>query len=73
MTLITINISQIWNSSFSRYYDYTKYNNLASIGSVVIDSVTGTKTVRNFQNTETVFVYDTQRDGTGSPMLNGRT
>ena len=38
-----------------------------AVGSVVIDSVTGTKTVRNFQNTETVFVYDTQRDGTGSP------
>ena len=38
-----------------------------AVGSVIIDSVTGTRTVRNFENTETVFVYDTQRDGTGSP------
>ena len=38
-----------------------------ALGSIVIDSVTGTKTLRNFENTETVFVYDTQRDGTGSP------
>ncbi len=38
-----------------------------ALGSIVLDSTTGTKTVRNFENTETVFVYDTQKDGTGSP------
>ena len=38
-----------------------------ALGSVLIDSVTGSKTVKNFANLETVFVYDTQRDGTGSP------
>ena len=38
-----------------------------ALGSIVVDTVTGTRTIRNFENTETVFVYDTQRDGTGSP------
>ena len=38
-----------------------------ALGSIVIDSVKGTKTIRNFENSETVFVFDTQRDGTGSP------
>ena len=38
-----------------------------ALGSIVINSTTGAKTIRNFEISETVFVYDTQKDGTGSP------
>jgi len=47
--------------------DTTPNTVIYALGSIVIDTVTGTRTIRNFENGETVFVYDTQRDGTGSP------
>ena len=37
-----------------------------ALGSVNLDNITGTKTIRNFTNGLTVDIYDTQRDGTGS-------
>ena len=37
-----------------------------ALGSINLDNLTGTKTIRNFSNGLTVDIYDTLRDGTGN-------